>query len=95
MTKEQEKSFLNVLYRVSLELRLIGYKGETNKGLSKDDAILIADYADAIHNIPLLLKTDTSEDVDFLVNILKGCNTKKHGKYMDLYSVYLNDLSSE
>jgi hypothetical protein len=52
---------LEVLYAAALEARLIGYAGSQN-GLSVEDSNRLADLADAVHNIPDLLRS--WEDVD-------------------------------
>lgn len=58
-----------------LQIRIIGYKG-TKEGLSASDSKLVADLADAVHNIPVALIQEDI-DLDFQVNImLKGFDEK-------------------
>jgi hypothetical protein len=46
---------LRVLYSAVLEARLIGYAG-TEDGLSAEESKRLADLADAVHNLPDLLR---------------------------------------
>ena len=52
---------LRALYVATLEARLIGYGGH-ERGLSAEDSDRLADLADAVHNLPDLVRR--WEDVD-------------------------------
>jgi hypothetical protein len=58
---------LRVLYAATLEARLIGYAGAEG-GLSAEESLRLADLADAVHNVPDLLRR--WEDVD--ESLLRG-----------------------
>ena len=53
---------LEVLYRSTLEARILGWRG-TGTGLAPDDSARLADLMDAVHNIPqLILRWDTVDE---------------------------------
>lgn len=81
-------ALLEVMYRVILEIRVVGYKGE-REGLSREEAAIVADLADAIHNIPAAI---CGEALD-LSCMLKGFS-ERHPSYKGVnpYRVYQNSV---
>jgi len=57
---------------------MIGYRGQ-QAGLSNEQSELVADIADAIHNIPDALESDQF-DLDFQTKVMLG---GLNGKYKD------------
>jgi len=78
----EETALLSTLARVILEIRILGYQGQ-HTGLSKEKSALIADLADAVHNIPEAI---LSKDFDFNFHsdiMLGGFDAK----YKDIHSL--------
>ncbi len=57
--KSENKALLLVLQRSLLYLRHLGSEGQKSHGLSKDEAFIIRDLAEALHNIPKIILSDT------------------------------------
>lgn len=93
---EKEKiALLESIYRTILQIRILGYKGQ-QEGLSKKECELIADLADAIHNIPEAIAKDKI-DLDFQVDImLKGFEEKYNASEVTSpYKCYKASLEGE
>ncbi len=75
--KKEQLALLKTLQRGLLKIRTIGYEGQ-HSGLSVDQSELIADIADALHNVPYAL-TDANFDLDFHTKIMLGGFDEKHG----------------
>jgi len=75
-----------------LEIRVLGNKGE-EQGLNKEESSIIADLADAIHNIPEAIKNE-DYDLKFQLNcMLKGFSERHpNHKGVNPYKVYLNSI---
>ena len=66
---------LRVLYVATLEARLIGYGGH-ERGLSPDDSDRLADLADAVHNLPDLVRRWEEVDERILRGMLEDYDKK-------------------
>jgi hypothetical protein len=66
---------LEVLYRATLNARVIGWSGEKD-GLSAEQSSQIADLMDAVHNIPHLLQRWEHCDEGLLRSFLETFDTK-------------------
>ncbi len=94
MTNEQ-KALIKTLQRAILRIRMLGYEGQKN-GLTGDQCELIADLADAIHNIPESI-IEENFDLNFHTNImLGGFDQKYKGKSnIQLLDLYQHILKNE
>ena len=83
---------LEAMYMAILEIRALGNKGE-EQGLNKEESSIIADLADAIHNIPEAIKNE-DYDLQFQLNcMLKGFSERHpNHKGVNPYKVYLNSI---
>ena len=92
MTKE-EQALLKAMYMAILQIRMLGYEGQ-NDGLSKEQSMVVADLADAIHNIPEAIASG-EYDLNFQVEIMLKGFAEKYPNYEGLnpYNVYKNTLS--
>ena len=72
---------------------MIGYKG-SDGGLEAADSALIADLADAVHNIPSSLVSGNS-DIEFLTEIMLKEFDQNHPRddKFGLYEAYKHELS--
>jgi hypothetical protein len=85
---------LRVLYRATIEVRLIGYAG-SDRGLSDEESRMIAAIADAVHNLPNLLQTWELVDEGLLRGTLAGFDdTWGHLASCRLLDVYESALDS-
>jgi hypothetical protein len=66
---------LRVLYTAALEARLIGYAG-ADGGLSPEESNRLADLADAVHNIPDLVRRWEGVDEGLLRGMLADFDQK-------------------
>ena len=89
----EKMALIKTLKRVILEIRMLGYEGQKN-GLSKEKSELIADLADAIHNIPEAILSD-EYDLNFHTEIMLGSFDEKYKEFdcCKPLSVYKNSLT--
>jgi len=89
----EEIALTKTLKRVLLEIRMLGYEGQKN-GLSKEKSELIADLADAVHNIPEALLSE-EYDLNFHTEIKLGGFDEKNKKDQcsQLLEFFKNSLS--
>ena len=66
---------MRVLYVAALEVRLIGYDG-SERGLSVEDSNRLAALADAVHNLPDLLRRWEEVDEPLLREMLADFDKK-------------------
>ncbi|TQF70132.1 hypothetical protein [Pseudoalteromonas luteoviolacea] len=97
MNKE-EIALTKTLHRVLLEIRMLGYEGQKS-GLSKDECELIADLADAVHNIPEALISE-KYDLNFHTEIMLGGFDEKYKeaqciKPLEIYKNALNENANK
>lgn len=88
-------ALLEAMYMAILEIRVLGNKGE-EQGLSKKESAIIADLADAIHNIPEAIKSENF-DLKFQLDcMLKGFSDRHpNHKGINPYKVYLNSIEGQ
>ena len=75
MNDEQLALLRTMKYGV-LSLRILGYQGQ-QQGLTKQQSEIIADLADAIHNIPEAIESK-SIDLKFHTNTMLGGFSQKY-----------------
>jgi hypothetical protein len=79
---------LRVLYVATLEARLIGYGG-AERGLSSEESNRLADLADAVHNLPDLVRRweDVDEKLlrDMLADFDQKWGSKSHFRLLATY----------
>ncbi|MGA4605425.1 hypothetical protein [Pseudoalteromonas maricaloris] len=83
----EQKALLKTLQRPLLRIRLMGYEGQKS-GLPCEQSEMIADLADALHNISEALSNE-SYDINFHTNIMLGSFDEK---YKDKSSIQLLEL---
>ena len=93
MNKE-EIALTKTLRRVLLEIRELGYEGMKN-GLNREKSELIADLADAVHNIPEALMSEKF-DLNFHTEIMLGSFDEKYkeaqcSKPLEIYKNSLDE----
>ncbi|VAW51396.1 hypothetical protein MNBD_GAMMA05-96 [hydrothermal vent metagenome] len=90
----EAQALLEVVYRISLDIRMLGYEGESN-GLTAKQSEKIADLAHAIHNIPSAVSTGIVDNLEFHLNILQAYDEKyvHEGRlgYFALYQKFVKD----
>ena len=84
-------ALLEVIRSAVLRIRVLGYVGQES-GLSKHTSELVADIADAIHNIPGAL-SGHEYDLEFQLEIMLKGLKEKHPDNIDLLGVYRNRLT--
>ena len=96
MTNEQY-ALLRVMHAGILELRQLGWRTDGG-AMTVKNAKLVADIADAIHNIPDALDEDDITDLEFHTTIMLGGFEERHPTYtrfkpLDLYKRNLELLT--
>ena len=71
---------LEVLYRATVEARLLGWEGERD-GLSREKSKRLGDLMDAVHNIPGLA-ADWERCNENLLRGMLGDYDKRHGGHL-------------
>lgn len=92
----EQLALLKTLRLGVLNLRILGYAGQRNSGLTAEQSELVADLADAIHNIPEALTTE-SFDSEFHVQMMLGGFQKKYESNADapkLLNYYTSELEN-
>ena len=95
MNREQI-ALANTLSRVLLDIRKLGYEGRKS-GMNRENSELIADLADAVHNIPEALMSE-EYDLNFQLEVMLGSFDEKYrdvecAKLLDRYQAALNDIN--
>jgi hypothetical protein len=69
---------LRVLYRATIEARMMGYAGE-QRGLSEIEGKRLADLMDAVHNLPDLIQRWDTCNEDLLRGMLRDFDARWYG----------------
>ena len=85
---------LYVLYRAALDARLLGWKGEQEGGLTRQESNQLADLMDAVHNIPGLAANWQPCDDKLLPDMLGDYDARHGGALLFEYDRIVSEHST-